>query len=324
MFSIVIPLFNKEKHIQDTLDCVFKQTFNQYEIIVVDDGSTDNSVKKVLQFKNTIIRLIKKENGGSASARNTGIEHAKFQYIAFLDADDFWDPEYLAEQNKLIRDFPDAAMWGHSYGRVLNGKKILVEHGLPNDFRGIVENYFALKRKTDFFHTSSIVIPKSVFEKIGYFDTRIKGTEDTEMWFRIISMLPVAFCNKTYGYHNIDADNRIMLIRPALKEHISCYIGKLNNIKSEDDAYFKFINEYAAVKLLYYYFDSRADRILAKKIIHDLDFTKIKYKYLLMFKLPYFMGFFIHKLIRLKKWIFSSNCRKLSRMDRNIEGTPLH
>lgn len=95
MISIVIPLYNKEKQIAHTLQSVFAQTFQDFEIVIVDDGSTDNSVMEVKKFDDPRVLLIQQSNAGVSAARNRGIEEANGELIAFLDADDEWMPEFL-------------------------------------------------------------------------------------------------------------------------------------------------------------------------------------------------------------------------------------
>ena len=104
--SVIIPLYNKEKSIVHTIQSVLKQTYTNYEIIIVDDGSTDKSAsivdRIVKEFKDQV-RIIRKKNGGVSSARNIGIKEAKYDYIALLDGDDLWDKHYLEEQMKMIQ-----------------------------------------------------------------------------------------------------------------------------------------------------------------------------------------------------------------------------
>lgn len=90
MFSVVIPLYNKAQSIKSTLQCVLNQTSGEFEVLIIDDGSTDESVARVNEFSDSRIRLIQKPNGGVSSARNRGIEEARYRYIALLDADDVW------------------------------------------------------------------------------------------------------------------------------------------------------------------------------------------------------------------------------------------
>jgi len=112
MISVVIPLYNKEDCVFNALQSVLNQSFVDFEVIVVDDGSVDSSPKIVSSISDKRIRLISKKNGGPSSARNLGIKEAKNEYIAFLDADDLWAPMFLQEMVDLIHRFPDALCWG--------------------------------------------------------------------------------------------------------------------------------------------------------------------------------------------------------------------
>src|SRR5690606_6986211 len=114
-FSVVIPLYNKEKYIKETLNSVLAQTFQDFEIIVVNDGSTDNSANQILQFKDKRIKVIDQQNQGAASARNQGIEISSSPYIALLDADDTWYKNHLVELKRQIRLFPDAGLYCNNY-----------------------------------------------------------------------------------------------------------------------------------------------------------------------------------------------------------------
>ena len=118
-FSVIIPVYNKERYIRKTIQSVLKQTFRDYEIIVVDDGSKDDSFKIVKSMQEDSIVLVQQENSGVAAARNTGIESARGEYIAFLDADDYWHPNYLEVIDDLITRFPQSDIIVSSY-RILN------------------------------------------------------------------------------------------------------------------------------------------------------------------------------------------------------------
>ena len=108
--SVVIPLYNKAASITSTIQSVLAQSYPYFEIVIIDDGSSDNSVQKVRLIDDKRIKLISKQNGGVSSARNEGIRQAQYDYIAFLDADDLWKPTYLEELVKLITDFPEASL----------------------------------------------------------------------------------------------------------------------------------------------------------------------------------------------------------------------
>ena len=115
MISVVIPLYNKERQIAHTLRSVFAQTFQDFEVVIVDDGSTDGSVAEVEKFTDSRIRLIRQVNAGVAAARNRGIEEAQGELIAFLDADDEWKPEYLATQYHLYQKYPECSVYACNY-----------------------------------------------------------------------------------------------------------------------------------------------------------------------------------------------------------------
>src|SRR5690606_29446795 len=106
MFSVVIPLYNKERSIKQTVQSVLDQTFTDFEIVIVNDGSTDNSLQVVENIDDQRIRIINKPNGGVSSARNKGINEANFNWIAFLDGDDLWKPNHLEIIRGLIDKFP--------------------------------------------------------------------------------------------------------------------------------------------------------------------------------------------------------------------------
>lgn len=116
MFSVIIPLFNKAPYIQRAVESVLKQTFQDFEIIVINDGSTDGG--ELLEgYKDDRIKVISQENQGVSIARNTGIKHASYFYIAFLDADDYWHKNYLKISSDTILKFKDVTMIGSYYSR---------------------------------------------------------------------------------------------------------------------------------------------------------------------------------------------------------------
>ena len=115
MISVVIPLYNKEKQIKRTLQSVLTQTFQDFEIVIVNDGSTDNSTIEVEKIKDSRIRLIHQENAGVSAARNKGIEEAKYELIALLDADDEWKNKYLEVQYDLYKKYPKCDIFACNY-----------------------------------------------------------------------------------------------------------------------------------------------------------------------------------------------------------------
>ena len=219
MISVVIPLYNKESSIQKTIESVLVQTYKDFELIIVDDGSTDNSVNIVECINvNNQFKLIKKSNGGVSSARNEGINNASGDYIAFLDGDDLWEPTYLEEMYKLIHDFPDAGIYGLGIGKKV-GETINTNFTkLCNGFRGVVDNIWDNDLMLYWTSSSSCCCR----QKLGNirFNENLTHGEDLDVWLQLMHTGPAVFYNKTLAYYVQDAENRAMNIMPPIHKHI--------------------------------------------------------------------------------------------------------
>lgn len=308
MVSVVIPLYNKEKSIAKTLESVLAQTYTDYEIIVVDDGSTDNSAAICDEYSTlyTIhhtpeIRVIRKDNGGVSSARNRGIAEAKGEYIALLDGDDQWDKEYLSEQVKMINDFPEAAMWGINFAELNQGKLIRkLETALPEGYRGYVENYFQMpNRDSDLFCSSSVVIRREVFDKMGMFDERIKYAEDSDMWFRIIANYPVAFYDRYMVWYLYDAENRAMKRKRLLKYWLPYYVEKYQHpLFMHNKAFYRWVMRWAGVRIKHIYFNDPSQHEDAKVAARKLDYSQLPIKYRFELLMPLWLGRIVYTILK--------------------------
>ena len=196
MISIVIPLYNKEKQIENTLTSVFKQTFQDFEIIIVNDGSTDQSVEIVKEIKDCRIRLIEQENQGVSVARNTGIREAKFEYIAFLDADDEWEFSYLDTQVNLIHSFSECSVYACAYEfKYIDKIEPIILNKLPfsrND--GVLSNYFEVAACS---HpplcTSAVIVTKKAILAVGGFPAGVIEGEDLITWAKLAVQHSIAY-----------------------------------------------------------------------------------------------------------------------------------
>lgn len=305
--SIIIPLYNKERSIQKTLKSVLSQTYTDFLVYVVDDGSTDYSASKVKEIEETDSRvlLISKQNGGVCSARNEGIRQSCSDLIALLDADDLWAPTYLSEQVRMYNDFPQCSMWGINYAETENGTRIRnVPTGLHEGFRGIVSDYFRMPgRVSDLFCSSSVMIRKAVFAAVGMFDERIRFSEDIDMWYRIIARYPVAFYDKYLVYYQFDTENRAMKKQKPLNFSLPYFVDKYKSFK-ENQIFYRWINSWCAQVITSYYFANGADIQTAKEAASKLDYSVISQKYVLYFKTPYIIGRLCHCLIGIKHKCF--------------------
>lgn len=189
LISIVIPTYNRASLIIDALETCLKQTYRPLEIIVVDDGSNDDSVEIITKWKNTDLdadidlKLLKQENKGGNVARNKGIKNAAGFFVAFLDSDDLWDRSKLEKQVKLLLE-------DSSVGAVYCGlREIDINSGelLSDSERLYVEGYILsqILVKDVTAPTSSYLVRKKVFYDVGFFDETLKARQDWDMWIRI-------------------------------------------------------------------------------------------------------------------------------------------
>lgn len=203
MISIVIPLYNKEKQIKNTLKSIFNQTFQDYEIVIVNDGSTDKSVEIVKRINDTRIRLIEQKNQGVSVARNTGIKEAKYEYIALLDADDEWKPNYLETQVDLIYSYPNCSVFACAY-EFKNGEKItpLILNKIPFEGeKGVLTNYFEVAACSHPPISSiSIVAKRASFLAIGGFPVGVIEGEDLITWAKLAVKYSIAYSTKREVY----------------------------------------------------------------------------------------------------------------------------
>lgn len=206
-FSVVIPLYNKEKYIKRTLESVLSQTFTNFEIIIVDDGSKDNSYEIVESIKDSRIRFICQENGGPSKARNRGIKEAKGEFIAFLDADDEWLPEKLENQYEFHSKNPDV-VWSCTAFEARGGKReehiSYSKNGVINDALDAIMNGMTIQ-------TSTVVIKKSVFKnKRLLFNEAFKRSEDREVWFKLACLCPsIGYLKTEFLIYYVETDGSL-------------------------------------------------------------------------------------------------------------------
>jgi glycosyltransferase involved in cell wall biosynthesis len=195
-FSVVIPLYNKALYLQRALDSVLAQTVQDFEIVVVDDGSTDDGANLVRAYQDPRIRLIQQANAGAAAARNRGVAESNADLIAFLDADDQWDQDFLEQIYFLTEEYPTAGLFATSY-RISDGTKTqypqISELAIPLCGHGILDNYLKVVLGPAPFFTSSTVARKEILQKVGGFPVGIALGEDLDTWLRIYLHSTIAF-----------------------------------------------------------------------------------------------------------------------------------
>ena len=210
-FSVIIPLYNKAPYVEKAVRSVLSQTFTDYELIIVDDGSTDGSGERAqaaLQTpsplgegeggeapitppfrEGTGVGFLRQQNAGVSTARNNGVAASKGDYICFLDADDWWEPTFLEETDQLIEDYPDAGIYGTNYYYVKNGKK-LVQLDAPTGYINYCKVY--AEKLCMPLWTGAVCIPRAIFDETGGFKSHLKLGEDFDVWIRIALIHTVA------------------------------------------------------------------------------------------------------------------------------------
>lgn len=195
--TVVIPAYNAMVYLPETLDSVLRQTFTDFEVIIINNGGTDHIVDWASTITDPRVKLISQENKGVAGARNTGILNAQGEYIALLDADDLWEPTKLEKQVKCLDLKLEVGLvytWtllidkqGKSTGVVAdaNVEGYVWEHLLLGDVIG---------------SGSSAMVRRSCFDKVGLFDTEL-FIEDCDMWVRIASCYPIAVLKEILVYY---------------------------------------------------------------------------------------------------------------------------
>ena len=204
--SVVIPTFNRLSVLARALDSVINQTIKPHEIIVVDDGSNDQT-RNWIRNKFPEISYFYQKNMGVSTARNTGIDMAKGDWIAFLDSDDEWDKAKLELQSKAIHNNKDIPLSHTNEIWIKNGVRINQKRG-HQKFGGQIFNRCL---KKCIISPSTVIIRKDIFNEIGLFDTSLPVCEDYDLWLRVTARYPVLLLEKEltikYGGHSDQLSN---------------------------------------------------------------------------------------------------------------------
>lgn len=207
MFSVVIPLYNKAHTIVRTIKSVLNQNFTNYEIIIVNDGSTDNSIEVIKNsFSDQRIKVFNQHNQGVSVARNRGVMEAKNEYIAFLDGDDEWFCEYLFQMNNVIENYPSAGMYCCA-GVVRDNDFEHIRLARKYRDRILEVNYF--ENPHVFSHTSGTIVRKEIFLLTQGFPPGMKCNQDFALFYSIALISKVVYCGKLLTIYNGGVEGQI-------------------------------------------------------------------------------------------------------------------
>ena len=208
-FSVCIPLYNKANFITKTIQSVLDQHFTDFEIVICDDGSTDDSAEKVEQFHDDRIKLIQQENMGAAIARNQAIKTSSGEYVAFLDADDLWQKHHLKDLYQLIIDHPQAKLFSTNYKIELPNGKERLPFFTGKIRTGIVDDYFLASLSDPVMTCFNTAVHHSVFNEIGYFDPVYRTGQDVDFAIRANLTFRLAYQEEPSVIYHQETENNL-------------------------------------------------------------------------------------------------------------------
>ncbi|MEM7431055.1 MAG: glycosyltransferase family 2 protein [Pseudomonadota bacterium] len=210
--SVIIPIYNKRDYLLRSIESVLAQTHTDFELILVDDGSTDGSLDTVWHLDDPRIRRIQQQNAGVSEARNTGVKLARSPLVAFLDADDTWEPEFLESMMALRTQYPDAGLYASGYAIKVPGEEAKPARitGMPLLRRQFSSRgYFHMSAGGELPITaSSVVIPRHILLAVGGFPADENMGEDQHVWWQICAQHEFAYDRRVLATYHRDATNR--------------------------------------------------------------------------------------------------------------------
>ena len=228
--SIVIPLYNKASTIQHTISSVISQTIQNFELIIVDGNSTDGSFEIASQINDPRILLFKQRGKGISTARNQGVEKAKSDIVAFLDADDTWEPNFLETILQLTEKYPNAGMYGTAFAVCRNNNPLRTV-SLDTDKDGALLSYFSdfTEAGHPIIITSAFSVRKSAFLAVGGYSDSLRVGEDHDLFGKLALHYPVAYSPKICSRYNLASENNTDTVDYVLEVPLEEYLTEHNH-----------------------------------------------------------------------------------------------
>jgi glycosyltransferase involved in cell wall biosynthesis len=333
--SVIIPTYNCGEYIVEAIDSILNQTYKNYEIIVVDDGSTDETKKRLEKYNNKEITYIYQENKGISVARNRGIKASTGELIAFLDADDMWLPEKLERQINIFKNFPQTGLLGCGYYRIDKTGERIEESSAGNyaDKESLLNDLMV--RNVIAGSGSGVLIKKECLDRVGLFDESFRSIEDRDMWFRIVKIYESRFVNEhlvIIRTRNHSLSKNVKMMKCNQKKFIQKHLKReslARKNKSYSYVYLDAAREYygAHKKLLAATHAFIAFIIYPFKVYPDDD----KYQIFIKSFLPNWSLLILRKIrLKLKEvknvgiWLFSYLWQSLLRKEKTDALNPIH
>jgi glycosyltransferase involved in cell wall biosynthesis len=249
LVSIIMPTYNAEKFISKSIQSVLNQTYQNWELIVVNDGSKDNTSKVVESFDDKRILLIKQKNSGVSKARNIGIKNAKGAYIAFLDSDDLWLKKKLEIQVNYMLNHPNIVL-SYTYYNSFVGDDTVVKNKQLYPFK--INNLNERLLVFNFIATLTVMVKSDVLKDIGGFDTQLFGPEDWDLWIKVSQKGNIGYINQNLALYR-EHDGGISKSKARqLEEEYKVLLRHV--LKSENQRLIKYAMWFYNLKLTNFYF----------------------------------------------------------------------
>lgn len=305
-FTVILPLYNKEKHVENSIKSILNQTFTDFELLIINDCSTDTSASIAATYLSESVTIIQhKKNSGLAATRNTGIKKATSNYVTFLDADDLWKPTFLEKIYNLIQKFPEAGIFATNYEEIWDKIAKQPRNGsenLPTDFIGYID-FFKLNLKQGIYNHGSVCLHKEVYEKVGFYNEELNFSEDLDFNIRANYHYKIAYDNSVQMSYFMQTDNQ--LTRSSIKNKTLPDFDKYEDWAKTNQNIKKYLDfeRYVLGKRL-----KKVNDLRWKKMIVNIDAKNLNWKQNLLLKVPSSMLNLIDKikLILLKLGIKSS------------------
>ena len=310
-FSVVIPLYNKAPYVVKAIESVLSQTYDDYELLIMDDGSSDRSFEvasKAVEGKSHC-HVFRQSNAGVSMARNNAVAKSKGDYLCFLDADDWWAPTFLEGMDRLIDQFPDAGIYGTGYTIVneTRHKTRVAPIGVEPDFdRGYI-NYCQVYAKTLAMPLTSISVamPRRVFDEMGGFPKGIKLGEDFLLWMKIALKYKVCFLNKPLSYYNQDVEqvNRGVVSKGYDPDtFMTFHFGQFEEAEKGNHDLKVLLDRLRVYTLLRFRLTNSSRERVSREIA-KVDFSNVDKKYWFYYRMPYPFVWISQKMRSLASWV---------------------
>lgn len=294
-FSVIIPLYNKSSYVTKAIDSVLSQSLADFELVIMDDGSKDNSYEvatKAIEGRENC-HIHRQENAGVSMARNNAAALSRGDYLCFLDADDWWDPNFLMEMSGLIAACPEAGIYGTGYTIVdeARHRTRVAPVGVEPGFEKGYINYCKVYAKTLAMPlwTGAVCIPRAVFNEMQGFPKGIKLGEDFLLWLKIALKYKVAFLNKPLAFYNqdVEAANRGVIRKGYDPDtFMTFHFDQFGEEEKANPDLKVLLDRLRVYSLLRFRFTNsykeRVDREIGK-----VDFANVDRKYWCLYKLPF-------------------------------------